>query len=202
MSEDPFDQMAETWDDDPAKVERARVVAERIVAELPLGPGTRVLEYGAGTGLVSQALQGHVGSLTLVDTSAGMRAAIEAKVAAGTLPADTRTWSLDLATDEPPDERFDLIVTVQVLHHVHDLAPVLAAFAQLLEPGGRLCIVDLDAEDGSFHGEGFGGHHGFHRDHLAAQLTAAGFSDVAFDHAYDLQRDGRTYPLFIATATR
>ena len=100
------------------------------------------------------------------------------------------------------EDRFDLAVAVQVLHHVDDLDPVLAGFAEVLEPGGRLCICDLELEDGSFHGEGFGGHHGFDRDELAAQLRAAGFADVAFEHAYDLVRDDHAYPLFLATATR
>lgn len=202
MSHDPFDEKAATWDDDPAKVERAQVVAAQVVSMLALDDRTRVLEYGAGTGLVAQALQAHVGPLTLADPSTGMRDAMAAKVAAGTLPADARIWPLDLGRDPVPHERFDLIVTVQVLHHVPDLPPVLVAFEQLLAEGGHLCIVDLEAEDGSFHGQDFAGHHGFGRDELAAQLKAAGLGQVTFHHAYDLVRDDRSYPLFLAIATR
>lgn len=197
-----FDEMAKTWDDDPAKVERAQIVADLVVARLAPTSATRVLEYGAGTGLVAQHLQSHVGPITLADTSAGMRDAIAAKIDSGALPAHARTWSVDLGADAPPDERFDLIATVQVLHHVPDVPTVLAAFAALTEPGGHLCIVDLEAEDGSFHGDGFGGHHGFHRAELAAQLEAAGFGDVTFEHAYDLAKGGHDYPLFLAIATR
>ena len=197
-----FDEMSKTWDDDPAKVVRAKVAAERIVARVAPTTSTRLLEYGAGTGLVAQSLVGHVGPMTLADPSEGMRSAMAAKVEAGTLPADARIVDVDLGAEPRPDDRFDLAVTVQVLHHVDDLDPVLAGFAEVLEPGGRLCICDLELEDGSFHGEGFGGHHGFDRDELAAQLRAAGFADVAFEHAYDLVRDDHAYPLFLATATR
>ena len=197
-----FDEMAKTWDDDPMKVERAQVVAELIVDRLAPTSATRLFEYGAGTGLVSQHLQAHVGPITMADTSQGMRDAMAAKIAAGTLPADARIESTDLAADPTPGERFDLVVTVQVLHHVADLATVLAAFAAITEPGGHLCIVDLEAEDGSFHGDGFGGHHGFHRSELAAELHAAGFADITFEHAYDLAKDGHDYPLFLAIATR
>lgn len=200
---DPFDEMAATWDDDPAKVERARVVAPLIAGRAPYGASTRLLEYGAGTGLVTEALValGPIGPLTLADTSQGMREVLAAKVAAGSLP-EARVWSLDLATDDAPVERFDLIVTVQVLHHVTELARVLGAFADLLAPGGHLCIVDLEAEDGSFHGEGFAGHHGFHRPALTQDLQAAGFGSVAFEDAYHLEKGGHSYPLFLATATR
>jgi ubiquinone/menaquinone biosynthesis C-methylase UbiE len=195
-----FDERAATWDEDPAKVERAAVVADAIVASVPLGPGARLLEYGAGTGLVTQALQDHVGPVTLADTSEGMRAVMQAKVDAGTLTA-ARIWALDLATDPPPDEQFDLIVTVMALHHIADLARVLASFAALLAPGGHLCIVDLDHEDGSFHGEGFAGHHGFRRPELADQLAAAGFGEVAFHDAHQMVRDGVPYSLFLAVAS-
>jgi predicted TPR repeat methyltransferase len=198
---DHFDEKAATWDDDPSKVERARVVADRIAATVPLSPSTRVLEYGAGTGLVSEALRDHVGPLTLADASSGMRDVMAAKVDAGVLP-DARIWSLDLAVEPPPDERFDLIVTVMVLHHIPELDVVLARFLALLDPGGHLCIVDLDAEDGGFHGEGFGGHHGFHRPELAGQLTKAGFTEVEVVDCSSMEKDGGTYSLFLACGTR
>ena len=196
-----FDEMAKTWDEDPTKVERAQVVAQRLVERLAPTPQTRLFEYGAGTGLVAQHLQAHVGPVTLADTSQGMRDAMADKIASGALPSSARVWSVDLATEPTPDERFDLVVTVQVLHHVHDLAAVLVAFAAITAPGGHLCIVDLEEEDGSFHGDGFGGHHGFRRSELAAQLEAAGFSDITFEHAYDLTKDGHEYPLFLAVCT-
>lgn len=198
-----FDEAALTWDADEAKVERARVVAEVLGQAIALRPSTRLLEYGAGTGLVTQALGDAVGPVTLADLSAGMREVMAAKVAAGTLPADARIWDLDLAEADPPaDERFDLIVTVLTLHHILELDRVLHGFAALLADGGNLAIVDLEEEDGSFHGEGFGGHHGFARSALQARLEAAGFTDVAFRPCHHIERDTVTYPLFLATATR
>jgi 2-polyprenyl-3-methyl-5-hydroxy-6-metoxy-1,4-benzoquinol methylase len=197
-----FDEMAKTWDADPAKVERARVIAELLPQRLALTRATTVFEYGAGTGLVSQMLAPHVGPLTLADPSKGMRDAMAAKVAGLELPEGTRIWPTQLDSHATPAERFDLVITVQVLHHVEDLDSVLAGFAAMTEPGGHLAIVDLEAEDGSFHGDGFGGHHGFHRPELQAQIEAAGFSDVRFEHAYDLEKDGHAYPLFLALATR
>jgi len=194
-----FDEQAATWDEDPAKVERAGVVADAIVAAVPLGPTTRMLEYGAGTGLVTQALRDHVGPVTLADTSEGMRAVMHAKIAAGTL-TNASIWALDLATEAPPDERFDLIVTVMALHHIADLPPVLERFAALLAPRGHLCVVDLDHEDGSFHGDGFAGHHGFRRPELADQLGAAGLGDVVFENCHEMVRDGVPYTLFLAVA--
>ncbi|MFZ6003237.1 MAG: class I SAM-dependent DNA methyltransferase [Actinomycetota bacterium] len=199
MTADPFDAKAATWDADPAKVARAAAVARCIATAVPVGPSTRLLEYGAGTALVTQALRESVGPVTLADTSTGMRAAMQAKVDSGAL-VDARIWDLNLELEPPPrDEQFDLIVTVLTLHHVHDLARVLAGFASLLVPGGHLCIADLEQEDGSFHGADFDGHHGFDRTALASDLANAGFTDTTFTDCTQLERDGRTYPVFLAT---
>ena len=201
MTTDPFDAKAATWDADPAKVARAAAVARAIAIAVPLGPSTRPLEYGAGTGLVAQALRERVGPVTLADTSAGMRDVMRAKVDAGAL-ADARIWDLNLETEPAPaDEQFDVIVTVLTLHHIHDLARVLGGFARLLAPGGHLCIADLEQEDGSFHGADFVGHHGFDRTALARDLADADFSDIAFTDCTQLERDGRAYPVFLATSS-
>ena len=193
-----FDERAATWDDDPAKVERAAVIAAAIRDAVPLGPSVRLLEYGAGTGLVTQALRSSVGPITLVDTSAGMRDVMLAKIASGAIP-EARVWDLDLETAAVPAERFDLVVTVLTLHHVHDVPIVLARFAELLDAGGHLCIADLDAEDGSFHGPDADVHHGFDRGRLTDALTAAGFTDVQIRDCHSMVRDGVAYPIFLAT---
>ncbi len=194
-----FDEVAATWDDDPAKSERAGAVAAAISAAIPLDGTQRLLEYGAGTGLVTQALQDAVGPATLIDTSSGMRDVMLAKIAAGAIVSDARVWDLDLATSAAPADRFDLIVTVMTMHHVGDVGAVLSNFAEMLDPGGHLCVVDLDAEDGSFHGPGADVHHGFERSKLAAALTASGFTDVEFRSCHQVVRDDGSYPMFLAT---
>ena len=69
MTTTDFDARAATWDDDPAKVERARAVAEAIARSVPLARSMRALEYGAGTGLVSFVLRDRLGEVTLADLS-------------------------------------------------------------------------------------------------------------------------------------
>jgi predicted TPR repeat methyltransferase len=196
-----FDERAATWDDDPAKVERARDFASAIRAALLLGPSTRMMEYGAGTGLVTQALRDAVGPVTMVDTSSGMRAVMEDKIASGTI-TDARVWDLDLTTEPIPDEQFELIVTAMTLHHIADLEPVLAKLAALLVDGGHLCIADLEHEDGSFHGDGFHGHHGFDRSELTSLLTRAGLTDVSIESCGQVVRESGPYPVFLAVCRK
>ncbi|MEO6652645.1 MAG: class I SAM-dependent methyltransferase [Ilumatobacteraceae bacterium] len=199
MTENVFDDKAASWDDDPAKVERATAIADLIVSTIELDDSIRLLEYGAGTGLVSHALQDSVGPVTMADTSAGMRDVMLAKIAAGTI-RNGRVWDVDLAADPTPDERFDLIVTVLTLHHIHDVSTVLDRFAALLDRDGWLCVVELDHEDGSFHGADADVHHGFGRDEMADLLTAAGFASFEFHDCHHVDRNGQQFPMFLAVA--
>ncbi|SDL73724.1 class I SAM-dependent DNA methyltransferase [Tessaracoccus oleiagri] len=199
-----FDEQAATWDEDQSKVDRARTVAEALVGAVPLRGDERLLEYGAGTGLVAQALADTVGTITLADSSAGMREAMAKKIGAGVLPSTARIWDLDLTSDDVPRERFDVIVSSLVLHHIKDLPRVLAGFHELLERGGHVAIADLDQEDGSFHEHvhDFDGHNGFDRAQLQSDLLAAGFENVRFAEAGEVQKEGRAFGLFLATAVK
>ncbi len=199
-----FDDQAASWDDDPAKVERARAVADAVASVIPLMGDERVLEYGAGTGLTAQALGERVGKVVLADSSGGMRAVMERKIAEAQLPATAEVWNLDLTRDEPPAQRFDLIVSNLVLHHIQDLQPVLEGFHTLLDPGGHIAIADLDEEDGSFHEHthDFDGHNGFDRTSLVGNLTQAGFVDVAFTDCGVVEKNDKQFGLFLATAQR
>lgn len=199
MTENPFDEKAATWDD-PDKVARTARAVEVLRDAVGLDRPVRLFEYGAGTGLVTQALLDDVASVTLADSSEGMRATMAAKVADGSLPAEARIVALDLEVDPVPSERYDLVVTMLTLHHVTDLDRVLGAFATLLDPDGVLCIIDLDAEDGSFHSSMDVPHHGFERDALATRLEDAGFSRVSMHDAGDLPHDDTTFPMFLAVA--
>lgn len=200
-----FDAEAKTWDSDPVKQERALAVAAALRRRIPLARDWRALEYGCGTGLLSFALHAELGQIMLADSSPSMLAVLAGKIAAAGL-AHLQPLALDPLTDPPPAERYDLIYTLMTLHHVADVDRLLRAFHDLLRPGGWLGIADLDREDGSFHGGGFAGHHGFDRTALRAQLRDAGFGGVDFSTCYlmkkTIDRGMREYPVFLAVAAR
>lgn len=199
---DDFDQKAATWDD-PVKIARAEAVADAVVAVLGLTGDAKVFEYGAGTGLVTEALGERVGRAVLADTSEGMRSVMAEKIADGRLRS-ARVVDVDLSADEVelPGNDFDLVITVLVMHHVDDVDLVLRRFVEMARPGGHVCVVDLDAEDGSFHGEGFKGHQGFDRRDMASRLGAVGLVDIAVVDCMCLERDEGSFPMFLATGTR
>lgn len=195
-----FDARAEGWDD-ANKVKRAKDVAAGIRRAVPLSRSMRALEYGAGTGLLSFCLRDALGPITLADSSAGMRVVAERKIAAANAQ-EMRVIDLDLMHDPVPPERYDLIFSMMTLHHVPDVPRVLAALHSMLNPKGWLCLADLDAEDGSFHGPDVEVHHGFERQTLRSWLTAADFADVSVDECCSIEHGGRSYSIFLATCGR
>ena len=198
-----FDAKASTWDSDPAKVDRARKVAEAIGRAVPDLGIRSVLDYGAGTGLLGLELGPKAARVTLADTSEGMLAVAREKIARSGA-CNVQTLRLDLAVDPAPPARFDLVCTLMTMHHVADVDGILKAFHAVLSPGGVLCVSDLDAEDGSFHGPGFEGHRGFDRPELGRKIREAGFGPVTFTTPCEVRKEvggvPRAFPVFLAVA--
>jgi ubiquinone/menaquinone biosynthesis C-methylase UbiE len=195
-----FDERAREWDT-PERRKRAQVVAESIRANVALGPAMRVVDVGAGTGLLGLTLAGDVGEMVLAEPSEGMLEVAREKLAAEG-PMNASALRFDLLADPPPANRFDLAVSLLVLHHLRDTGAALNAIRELLRPGGRLALADLDTEDGSFHDpEAEGIHHlGFDREELAALARKSGFVDVELRTAAVIESDGRQYPVFLLLA--
>jgi ubiquinone/menaquinone biosynthesis C-methylase UbiE len=200
-----FDSKARQWDDNPVFRERGLKIAEAIRKAVPLNRHMNALDYGCGTGLLSFPLKDELGTLLLADSSGGMLEVVDEKVAAQGVTNMT-TLQLDLMVDPPPAQRFDLIVTAMTLHHVPDTDHILRIFHDLLQPGGTLCIADLDQEDGSFHGPEVDVHHGFDQADLSRRAAQAGFADVQFQTVFSIAKENengtRDYPVFLMTARR
>ncbi len=201
-----FDERAKDWDSDPAKVERARAVADAIRRAAPLSAGMDALEYGCGTGLLSFALQSDLGQITLADTSQGMLDVLTEKIAAADV-TNMHPVKLDLSSDALPAERYDLTYSLMALHHIHDAKNMIGKFHALLKQNGYLLVADLDKEDGSFHTDGTTDvHKGFDRGELQKWAEATGFADVTFSTAYEIKKEvngaEKTFPVFLMTARK
>ncbi|MEX0705991.1 MAG: methyltransferase domain-containing protein [Nitriliruptoraceae bacterium] len=196
-----FDARARAWDEDPKKVARVRRAADAIVAHGILRPDTRLLEFGAGSGMLSQLLREHLGAITVVDRSEGMLEILRDKADGGPLDGAT-VLDVDLVHDPLPDVQVDLIASVMVMHHVLETERLLRRLHELLAPGGWVALSDLDAEDGTFHAGADDVVSGFDRDELKGLLTELGFVDVSFQDCGVLHKNDRDYPLFLAFARR
>ncbi len=198
-----FDSKARRWDDNPVFQERGQKIAQAIRQNVPLHRQMRALDYGCGTGLLSFPLKDELGTILMADSSGGMLEVVAEKIAAQGVTNMT-PMKLDLLAGPLPTQRFDLIVTAMTLHHVPDTDHILRVFRDLLNPGGYLCIADLDREDGSFHGPEVDVHHGFDQADLSRRTAQAGFSDMHFQTVFTITKERESgtqdYPVFLMTA--
>ncbi|MDY0106143.1 MAG: methyltransferase domain-containing protein [Giesbergeria sp.] len=193
-----FDAAARDWDQRPLSQQLA-AVPPRLLAQVPLAASDHVLDFGAGTGLLSTAIAPRVSQVTALDMSAAMLQVLDEKGF-----TNITTHCGDIFSGLPG--RYHAIVSCMALHHVADTAALLQAFAAALHPGGRIALVDLYQEDGSFHGDNAakGVHHlGFDPGALQVLAEQAGLQGIRFADILHLQhRNGRSYPLFLMTGHR
>ncbi len=199
---DYFNEVARTWDENPARHEMAHALFNAFNQHVSLNEKMVALDFGAGTGLVTLPMAGRVASTVAVDSSVEMLAVLKNKA---------RTAGLNIHTEiydgvEYPDlgRNFDVVTATMVLHHVPDIEPLIEQFQQWLKPGGHLVIADLEPEDGSFHGDGNPSvhHHGFDPQQLSQQLASQGMIVKAIEQPHHIakpQEDGsmRKYPVFL-----
>jgi SAM-dependent methyltransferase len=139
MSISHFDEIANEYDEalPPHVVEHyLRKRTRYVVENCARGDG---LDVGCGTGVLAERLARAGYQMWGVDPSEGMLEVlrrdapdVQAAVASGTeLPFE--------------DSRFDLVITVAVLHHIaapDDVRRTLGEMVRVLKPGGRLVVWD------------------------------------------------------------
>ena len=158
----------------------ASAIGGSILEHVPLSEDMTVLDFGAGTGLVTGHVAPRVDRVVAADISQAM---LEQLASKPELEGKVETVCRDIV-EEPLETRFDLIVSAMALHHVEDTTRLMQRFGQQLKDSGRVALAYLDKEDGSFHPPGTEGvfHSGFDRDDLRRTMESQGFEPAA-EHA-------------------
>lgn len=206
LNQQRFDQLAASWDDSPVRLGIAAAVVTELTESIELDSSMEVLDYGCGSGLVAFSIADRVKTVIAADSSAEMVKVVTGKCEE-TETTNVKPLQLDLAEDAYQGGLFDLIITSMILHHVVDTEEILNTFAGLLRSGGRLVILDLDREDGSFHGDVPGiAHFGFDRWQLSRMAQRAGIETTQCTTAHRIQRgeasQARQYTLFMMIGTK
>lgn len=198
-----FDQASLNWDQSQRRNAMAEAVAAAIGEASPLKPDAHILDVGAGTGLLSEKIAGHVGKITALDASAGMIEAFLKKKERFACPVEA--IRSDVAHFERP-EAFEGIISSMALHHIPRTGLFFEKLYAWLKPGGFIAVADLCPEDGSFHDGGNDGvhHFGFEKETLTQLAQAAGFASVRYEIVHTIEKDAgaRRYDLFLLTALK
>ncbi|MEM9039171.1 MAG: class I SAM-dependent methyltransferase [Actinomycetota bacterium] len=181
MSE--WDDVAAGWDDEPAVRRYAGAAHGSLVglaADLGVELSGRALDFGCGTGLLTEHLVETYDAVVAVDVSERMLDVLRAKAA-------ERGWAnvhlhTDLRAAQGP---YELIVASSVLGFVDDHPATVRSLAQRLSPGGLLVHWDWDADPQS------DDPHGLHRPDVEAALRDAALTDVGVGTGFTLDVEGQ-----------
>jgi ubiquinone/menaquinone biosynthesis C-methylase UbiE len=129
----------------PERVSGLRI--DEVIARLRLRPGDVVADLGAGSGLFAFPMAKAVanGRVYAVELDEGflahMREKAKTEGVSNVLPV------LGKFTDPAlPARDVDVAFFHDVLHHVQDRPAYLTSVAGYLKPGGRIVVIDLNAE--------------------------------------------------------
>jgi 2-polyprenyl-3-methyl-5-hydroxy-6-metoxy-1,4-benzoquinol methylase len=200
MMSDLFNEKAKDWDASEMKRLISSAVGSSILKHIPLHNKMDVMDFGAGTGLISSQVIPFVNKVLAVDISKAM---LEKLISKPELQGKVKAVCQDI-TDKPIDAKFDLIMSAMAIHHVEDTLKLINTFYEHLKPGAQIALADLDKEDGSFHPEGSEGvfHSGFERDELKQLLENNGFNNVQFFTVHIINKQEKQYPVFLVVATK
>lgn len=150
-----FNRLSATWWDSRGPMRPLHVVnalrLDYVIAQIAshLGrdiasalTGLRILDVGCGGGLMSEALARRGAQVVGVDASPG-------NIAAARLHAQLQNVTVDYRLGEPsevlsPQERFDVVLALEVVEHVSNVPSFLGAAAALVAPRGMLFVSTID----------------------------------------------------------
>jgi len=188
-----FDSAAKTWDTEET-IKRneafARAISKHVSSHIE-----KMMDFGCGTGLLTSHFLNIADELIGIETSSGMLEQFSERFKGH---RHVKSLAINLENESLPNDigTFDLVVTAMAFHHLKDPIAVLSLFKKHLSPRGKVFVIDLDEEDGSFHpdNEGMGVHHfGFSKITMESWSQELGFYSFQHENVYEMSKNDRSY---------
>ena len=200
MATDHFEHKSKSWDMNSKRVQNAKGIAEHIIQNITLDANMKIMDFGAGTGLLSYFIAPHVHTIVAVDNSPSMLEKFREK--SSEFECQTEVLELDLSQTDI-DEQYDGIISSMTIHHLEDTKALFQKFYSMLPENGFIALADLDSEDGSFHSDNAGVfHYGFERETLKGIAQEVGFKNIRFELASTINKPHATFTVFLLLAEK
>lgn len=195
-----FKEAAKNWDTNE-KVLRNKSFFEAITKHLDGGISNKAfIDFGCGTGLLASFFAEESSYLLGIDTTDEMLEEFNKKFERFS-HVKTLNINLDEESFADDSQMVDAIFTAMAFHHSNTPIVALSKLQKLVKPGGKIFIIDLDEEDGSFHSNNqmMGvKHYGFSKDELSTWSSSLEFRKFSHEIIYEMNKNERVYSVFMA----
>lgn len=180
---DEWNESAKSWDDDPyarAYANAAFAGLEELVLQAGVAlKGSAVLDFGCGTGLLTEHLVSAGATVEAIDTSESMLAVLRAKI-------NRLGWQTVRPSSMIPNDRvrFDVIVCSSVCAFLDDYPSDAKQLVSLLKPGGLFVQWDWERSGDD--------DHGLTRDEIDGALVGAGLMATDVQIGFTIKIEGQT----------
>ena len=194
-----FDDIAKNWDAHPRRLLQAEKIFSAIEQKVKLNKQMQVLDIGTGTGLLLIHFISKVKHITGIDNSKGMLNMLKEKAEKAKIDNIDYLF-FDADKDTLPENKFDLAVSSMTFHHIEKVEDFLKEIYKSLKSGGKICIGDLETEDGSFHSNPDENikHFGFDKAEFSKMLKKTGFKNTSVETIFEVEKPQKNYPVFFA----
>ncbi|MEH6343562.1 MAG: class I SAM-dependent methyltransferase [Bermanella sp.] len=143
---DSWDEYAQDWDSNPDAIAYSQLAFNSLSTHFNPA-GLNVLDFGCGTGLLSEKIAGVANSVVAVDSSAKMIDILKAKKLANVTALACEISAESINGNSILKSGFDLIVASSVCAFIPNFEKTLADLKALLNPGGVFIQWDWKRND-------------------------------------------------------
>ncbi len=104
---------------------------------LKMPQGSRMLDFGCGSGVLSYMLAKNGFDVLATDLDFGPVSLVKEQI---TFPDSIEFFEGDIINKDMPEQQFDAIFALDVLEHITNIPDYIALFRRLLKPGGIIIV--------------------------------------------------------------
>ena len=189
-----WDEFAAGWNDDPAAVSYSRAAHGSLIDifdQRGRSVAGTVLDFGCGTGLLTEQIVDRCDHIDAIDTSTAMLAVVRQKATASGWDHVATSTALPAAA-----ATYDLIVASSVCSFLDDYPATLRTLVSLLRPGGVFVQWDWERDEAD------DDPHGFSTSEIGAALRDAGCHDIEVRTAFEIPMGDETMAPLVGIGVR
>ncbi|MFQ3202574.1 MAG: 2-polyprenyl-3-methyl-5-hydroxy-6-metoxy-1,4-benzoquinol methylase [Pseudoalteromonas tetraodonis] len=185
-----WDEYAENWDVDPSVEQYAKNAFSELLDSININ-GLTVLDFGCGTGALTQLMSPSVESIVAIDPSSEMIKLLDKK-ALNNVTSICDYLSSELVKTSPElENKFDLIVASSVCGFLPDYEMTLSLLKSLLKKDGLFVQWDWLSEDDS---SGMG----LSEKRVKQAFAASGFVSIKVNSPFIMNSSKGNMPVLMA----